>query len=203
MLHQEVFSFGLGAHSSLFITYNCVRGINNMLCLPAWNIHDLVLEILSAITDVHHQAGPLFVYTKVLQMPWISFWDKDGGGHRGVVSFGFEHDWTKADGLCMGIIGYCLSCDMRTLPVISTTSECKQNAVSIVEAPWTRSARTVTTRYTQMWRRESADNPKLERCRNAKVAGRSPSSGKIWNSAAISRRSWKFKNAVQSQWQRR
>ena len=37
-----------------------------------------------------------------------------------------------------GIIGSCLSCGMRTLPVISTTSEYKQNAVSAVGAPWER-----------------------------------------------------------------
>ena len=40
-------------------------------------------------------------------------------------------------------MGSYLSCDMRTLPVISTTSECEQNAVSAMWAPWTRSAHAV------------------------------------------------------------
>ena len=55
---------------------------------------------------------------------------------------------------------------MKTLLVILTTSECKQNAVSALGAR-ERSARAVTTRGTQWKRRESASNRQLERCRNA------------------------------------
>ena len=55
---------------------------------------------------------------------------------QGVVTFGFEYGWTKADVFdawsLTGNIGSCLTCDMRTLLVISTTSECKQNGVSAV-----------------------------------------------------------------------
>jgi len=39
-----------------------------MCCLCLLEIYmTLVLEILSAITDMHHQAGLLLVYTQVLQ----------------------------------------------------------------------------------------------------------------------------------------
>jgi len=39
------------------------------------------------------------------------------------------------------IIGSCISCDMMTLPVISTTPEYKKNYVSAVCAPWQFDAR--------------------------------------------------------------
>jgi len=45
---------------------------------------------------------------------------------------------------------------MSTLLVISTTSECKQNAVSVVNAQCTSSARAATTRCKQWKRRESS-----------------------------------------------
>ena len=61
----------------------------------------MVWEILSVITDVHHQAGLLLAYTKVLQMQDDAdtvdiILRRGGGGHQGVVSFGLEHGWTKA-----------------------------------------------------------------------------------------------------------
>ena len=76
-----------------------------------------------------------------------------------------------------GNIGSYLTCDMRTLLVISTTSECKQNAVSAVRAP-------CNSMYAveAPWEcNEGASNRQLERRwnvmelrRNAKVAMRSP-----------------------------
>ena len=104
-----------------------------MCCLCLLEIYmTLVLEILSAITDVHHQAGLLHACL------YVGSVDEDRGGHQCVVTFGFKHGWTKADVFdawsLTGNIGSCLTCDMRTLLVISTTSECKQNAVSAVGA---------------------------------------------------------------------
>ena len=74
-----------------------------------------------------------------------------------VVNFGFKHGWTKADGWCIVTIkGSCLSCDIGTLTLISTTSECKtkrrqrsartvnwqctrhDNSMHAMEAPWER-----------------------------------------------------------------
>ena len=102
-----------------------------------------------------------FCRCKMMQTLWISFWDEDVGGPQCVVKFGFEHGWT-VDGWCIvTIIDVCLSCDMRTLPVISTTSECKQNVVSAlwalaVNSQCLRSGLVVTTRCMQWKRRESA-----------------------------------------------
>ena len=98
---------------------------------------------------------------------------------------------------------------MKTLLVILTTSECKQNAVSALGAS-ERSARAVTTRGTQWKRRESASNRQLERCRNAmelrKIAAETPWKpcdiailGIKINFHAISRRSGKFNKSVQLQ----
>jgi len=44
-----------------------VSEVSIMCCLCLLEIYmTLVLEILSAITDVHHQAGLLFAYTQVM-----------------------------------------------------------------------------------------------------------------------------------------
>ena len=59
----------------------------------------LVLEILSAITDVHNQAGLLHACL------YAGSVDEDVGGHQGVVTFGFEYGWTKVDGWCMVTYG--------------------------------------------------------------------------------------------------
>ena len=77
-------------------------------------------------------------------------------GVRGINNVLFIHEFG------LGTIDWCapsgMPCDMRTLSVtcISITSECKQNAVSAVGAPWTRSVHAVTTWYTQWKRRKSA-----------------------------------------------
>ena len=44
---------------------------------------NLVWEILSAITDMHHQTG-------LLQSLYAGSADEYGGGHQGVVTFVFE-----------------------------------------------------------------------------------------------------------------
>jgi len=60
-----------------------------MCCLCLLEIYmTLVLEILSAITDVHHQAGCCLYAGSV---------DEYRGGHLGVVTFGFKYGWTNAD----------------------------------------------------------------------------------------------------------
>ena len=155
-----MFGFRLALTLDFFITYICVRGINNVLFMPAWNIHDFGLRNI----DCHYWCVPSSRATGGI---YVGFADKDGGGHQGVVTFGFEYGWTKADVFdawsLTGNIGSCLTCDMRTLLVISTTSECKQNAVSAVGVPSTRSAHAVRAPCNSMhaveapWeRRESA-----------------------------------------------
>ena len=136
--------------------------------MPALNLHDFDLGNI----ECHYCCAPSIKQDyclpirrscrcRMMQILWISFWDEDGEGHPCVVSFGFEHGWTKADGWCMVTTRY-----HRLLPELRsedpTTSECKQNAVSTVGAPWTRSACAVTTRCTQWKRRESAGNRQLE-----------------------------------------
>ena len=55
----------------------------------------LVLEILIAITDVHHQTGLLLAYT------YAGSADEDGGGPQCVLTFGFEHGMeTKVHAQC-------------------------------------------------------------------------------------------------------
>ena len=55
-----------------------------MCCLCLHELYmTLVLKILRAITDVHHQAGLLLAYTQVLQTKTEE--------PRCVVTFGFEH----------------------------------------------------------------------------------------------------------------
>ena len=63
-----------------------------MCCLCLLEIYmTLVLEILIAITDVHHQTG-------LLQSLYAGSGDEGGGGHQCVVTFGFKYGWTKAYG---------------------------------------------------------------------------------------------------------
>ena len=63
-----------------------------MCCLYILEIYmTLVLEILSVIIDVHHQAG-------LQQSPYANSGDEDGRGHQSVVTFVFECGWTNADG---------------------------------------------------------------------------------------------------------
>ena len=152
------------------------------------------------ITDMHHQAEIMLAYTRfyrcrMMQTLWISFWNEYVGRPQCIVTFGFERRWKNVDGWCMvTVMDSWLSCDMRTLPIISTTTECKtkrcQGSVSAVR---------------------SADTRQVERCRNAiefrwnaKVAVRTPSSWNISVFPAISRRSGN--KAMQSQcryvWQR-
>ena len=154
MLLQEDFIW-TSANSGTFITYICVRDI--MCCLCLLEIYmTLVLEILSAITDVHHQAGIL---------PIRRF---------------CRRRWRRTP--------------MRSKLWVRAYNA---NKMPTGEEPWKRN--------------ESASNRQLEYRRNAmelrrnaKVAVGSPWKRHLQkNSFSISRRSGKFNNAVQSQWQRR
>ena len=145
----------------------CVRGINNMLFMPAWNIHEYGLVNIECHTDVHKPGYCLPIRMlcrcRMMETMWISFWDEDGEGHPGVVSFGFEHGWTKADGWCMVTTGY-----HRLLPklwhedpasyfnCLRMQTKRLQRRGSSVNAQCTCSACAVTTQCTQWKRRESA-----------------------------------------------
>ena len=92
----------------------------------------------------------------------------------------FEHGLTKACSWGMvTIMGPCLSCDIRTLPVISTTSECKQNGVSAVWVPWTCSADAVWA----PWQLDAC----IESAMKAQAILNLSTIGKPWSSVETSR----------------
>ena len=111
---------GHGDGASRVLLKITLAALTYVLVLAAWNIHDFGLGHI----ECHYWCAPssrataclyaLFCRCRMMQTLWISFWDEGGGGHKGEVSFGFEHSWTKADGWCMVTTG-CLSCVMKTL----------------------------------------------------------------------------------------
>jgi len=85
MLLQEIFIW-TSANSGLFITYICVRGINNVLFMPAWNIHDFDFGNI----ECHYWCAPSNRASACL---YAGSADEDRGGNQ---SLGWSMDTVSA-----------------------------------------------------------------------------------------------------------